>query len=179
MGSYKVECNKSCVNNIRVRLKDGIIKEISFDGGCQCMFSTFNQLSKDRNIDEVLGLLKEVDLKCVNEENCIGILIKLLEDSKIKEQEKERKLREFRLTPEGILKNINIIINKKPPIDFSKKYILIKIHSDLYDTFMENIKEVNNQISVEYKVEKNDDFEGDYIFNTVYKEVYDNQEVQE
>lgn len=175
MGSYKVECNKSCVNSIRVRLKDGIVKEITFDGGCQCMFSAFNQLTKDRNIDEVLSLLKEIDLKCVNEEICIKKLIDLLEDSKIKESEKEEKLKEYRLSPEGILKNINIIINKKPPIDFNKKYILIKIHSNLYDKFLENIKQIEDQISVEYRVEENDDFDGDYIFNTVYKEIYDKE----
>lgn len=176
MGSYKTECNKSCVNSIRVRLKDGIIKETTFDGGCQCMFTAFNQLSKNRNIDEILSLLKEIDLKCVNEEVCIDKLIHLLEVAKIKEDEKEKELKEYRLTPEGILKNINIIINKKPPIDFSKKYILIKIHSDLYDKFMESIKEINGEISVEYRIEKNDEFDGDYIFNTVYKEIYDNQE---
>ena len=45
MASYKLECKHSCINEIKVRLKDDIIKEINVDGGCSCMFSEIGRAS--------------------------------------------------------------------------------------------------------------------------------------
>ena len=213
MASYKLECKHSCINEVKVRLKDNIIKEVNFDGGCACMFSAFNQLISNRDVDEVISLLKGVELSCVNEEVCISKLITLLERAKVEEAKKTKKEQEYRLSLEGFYKNISTLY-AKPNIPFDKKYVLIKASTDAYDSILnvvENLpayvdqllSEENEKFNEKYnssnsseeketlkenhekecilfnkiieqipeiQVEENNEFNGDYIFNTIYKE---------
>lgn len=213
MASYKLECKQSCINEIKVRLKSDIIKEINVDGGCSCMFSAFNQLISNRNIDEVIGLLKGVNLSCVNKEPCIGKLITLLEKAKIEEQKKSEKEQEYRISLPGFYKSISTLYAKSK-IPFEKKYVLIKVSSDLYESIVEVVSNLpdyveqllskeNEEFNEKYhslvsdkekqelleahekssdlfnkiieqlpfiQIEQNDEFEGDYIFNTRFKD---------
>lgn len=213
MASYKLECKHSCINEIKVRLKDDIIKEINVDGGCSCMFSAFNQLISNRNIDEVIGLLKSVNLSCVNKEPCIEKLIILLEKAKIEEEKKVKKEQEYRLSLPGFYKSISTLY-AKPKIPFDKKYVLIKASSDSYGSILEVVSnlpdyvsqllsEENESFTNKYhnltsekekeellkiheescilfnkiieqlpfiQIEENNEFEGDYIFNTKFKD---------
>lgn len=214
MASYKIECKNSCTETIKVRLKGNLIKEITFDGGCSPIFQTITLLTADRDIEEVLELIKKVELKCVNKETCIEKLIELLERAKIEEKEKIDEEKQYRVSLEGFYKNISALY-AKPNIKFNLKYVLIKVNPDIYDTVVELVselpeyvekikkesentfnKEINNleldeenrkiikekwendkllfekmlnEIS-EIQIIENDEFDGDYIFNTIYKD---------
>lgn len=225
MGSYRVETDTTCVSEIKIRLKGDIVKETIFEGGCQPMYQAINKLIEGRNINEVIDLLKDIDTKCANKETCISKLLNLLINSKDQEMDKQKEKDDYRVSTEGLFKNLSTLISK-PNIDFDRKYILIKINSDVYDTVLESIsnlpiyieklkKEDNTEIqklenlinkdidskdeATMEKVEKlkdtktkteehiallnkitkqldtiateiNDEFEGDYIFNTIWKE---------
>ena len=214
MASYKIECKNSCTETIKVRLKGNLIKEISFEGGCSPIFQTITLLTTDRNIEEVLELIKKVDLKCVNKETCIEKLIELLERAKVEEEEKMNEEKQYRISLEGFYKNISALY-AKPNIKFNLKYVLIKVNPEIYDTIVDLVaelpeyvekvreetesifnKEINNiELTDENKkaikekwesdkllfdkmlaeipeieIIENDEFNGDYIFNTIYKE---------
>lgn len=225
MGSYRVETDTTCVSEIKIRLKGDIVKETIFEGGCQPMYQAINKLIEGRNINEVIDLLKDIDTKCANKETCISKLLNLLINSKDQEMDKQKEKDDYRVSTEGLFKNLSTLISK-PNIDFDRKYILIKINSDVYDTVLESIsnlpiyigklkKEDNTEIqklenlinkdidskdeAIMEKVGKlkdtktkteehiallnkitkqldtiateiNDEFEGDYIFNTIWKE---------
>ena len=152
MGSYKIETNTTCSSEIKVRLKGEIIKEVVFNGGCQPIYQAISKLALERNVNEVIGLLNEVDTNCVNKETCISKLLVLLQRSKEEEIKKQKERDEYRISPEGFYKNLSILV-AKPNIDFSRKYILVKAKPDIYDTLLTTLEDLPKYIE-EAKVEK-------------------------
>ena len=156
MGSYKVENLSSCVSEIRLRLKGDIIKELNFTGGCKVIYQALNKLIIERNINEVIDLLSDIDTKCVNESNCIIELRNLLINSRKEEICRVEEINEYRVSPAGFYKSISILYGK-PNIDFDKKYVLVKVNPLLYDKVVETIKELPEYIN-QYREEKSKEF---------------------
>lgn len=168
MASYKLESNTSCVNEIKVKVKDNVVKSLEFVGGCNIIYQAVRKLSEERNIDELIEIFSDIKEPCVNKETCISQVLKLLKMAKEKEVEKEYKEAQYRLSPEGILNNINILLSKTK-LNTEKDGIAIKVKPRLYDKIVNNLEQVKNELDVEIYVEKFDDFIGDYIFSTVGK----------
>ena len=112
MASYKYKSTTSCPNEIKVKLKDNIVKLIEFNGGCNIIYQAITKLSMDRDIDELIELLSDIREPCVNKESCIVQLVKLLKHAKEEEIKKSEKEREYKLTPEGLLNNIMTLLSK-------------------------------------------------------------------
>lgn len=168
MGSYKLESTTSCINEIKIKVKDNLIKSLEFNGGCNVMYQALTKLTQDRSIDEIIELLSDIKEPCINKETCISQVVQLLNIAKEKEKEKEIKEAQYRMSPEGILNNINILLSKTK-LNIEKDGIAIKVKTHLYDKIISNLEEIKDQLEVEIYVEKFDDFIGDYVFSTVGK----------
>lgn len=167
MASHKMESKTSCVNEIKIKLKDDIIKTIEFVGGCDVVYAALSNLITGKNVNEVLELLKPIRyVKCVNNESCIAQLVDLLEYSIQKELEEVEKDRQFRLTPEGLSSNIKTLLSKTK-LDITKDAICIKVRKHLYKLIEENLNQIKDEIECEVYLEMFDEFDGDYIFSTV------------
>lgn len=168
MASYKIESTTSCVNEIKCKIKDNIVKSLEFTGGCSIICQAISKLAAERNIDELIELLSDIKEPCINKETCISQVVELLKTSKEKEIQKEYEEAQYRISPDGILNNINTLLSKTK-LNTEKDGIAIKVKTKLYDIIVENVNKIKDQLEVEVYVDKFDDFIGDYIFSTVGK----------
>ena len=168
MASYKIKSTSSCSDEIKVKLKDNIVKLIEFNGGCNVICQAITKLSMDRNIDELIDLLSDIREPCVNKESCIVQLVKLLKYAKEEEIKKNQKEREYKLTPEGLLNNINTLLSKTK-LNTEKDAITIKVKQHLYNKIENSVNEIKDKVDCELYIEEFNDFAGDYIFKTCAK----------
>lgn len=168
MASYKYKSTTSCLNEIKVKLKDNIVKLIEFNGGCNIIYQAITKLSMDRDIDELIELLSDIREPCVNKESCIVQLVKLLKHAKEEEIKKSEKEREYKLTPEGLLNNIMTLLSKTK-LNTEKDAITIKVKTHLYNKIENSVNEIKDKVDCELYIEEFNDFVGDYVFSTVAK----------
>ena len=61
MASYKIKSTLSCPDEIKVKLKDNVVKLIEFNGGCSVINQAITKLSANRDIDELIELLSDIN----------------------------------------------------------------------------------------------------------------------
>ena len=173
MASYKIKSTLSCPDEIKVKLKDNVVKLIEFNGGCSVINQAITKLSANRNIDELIELLSDIREPCVNKKSCISQLTELLIHAKEEEIKKEEADRQYKLTPDGLYDGITTLLSKTN-LNVDKDAITIRVKKHLYNKIENSVNEIKDKINCELYIEEFNDFNGDYIFKTCAKKTTNN-----